>query len=174
MSIKDQTNIYLNFVVGALRGGNPSQTDAMLREYKKEIYGVAKLLNNSLGTCSKGDTLYRGVLLEDKYVINNTLLPLEYIEYMSFSQSKDSAGVFADVNSSMSEYFMRERPTAKGYMIEHIVSNPEDEVLFHYKWVNSLQLFHPIFQLDMQLIEEQKEVILKSNGMVYDLTQYGV
>lgn len=152
MTLQEQ-NIYMTFVVNALRGGSPIATDAFLRDNLKIIKRVAKELYKNISI----KPIYRGVILDEK---NKSFLnPHPGFTYISFSEDKSVAEHFADTSSegfgtflSLGDY---------GYII---TLEPKDnyDLLFHYSLldterINFLKVFTPE---DIDFYKKQKEVMI--------------
>lgn len=163
-SLEEDFQKYLIFVSNALYGRNP---DKYYKENRKSINHIATTLRENHPPPLK--KLYRGILLEDKFVKNNTFDPLHYVTYMSFSEDKKAARIFADPKNPMGDLLMSQNPTAKGYMIEYYPK--VKEIMFHWKWSEVLGLNRVPF-LDMNLIQRQKEVIIRQTGQKLNLVPF--
>ena len=150
---------YLNFVLNALTGHNP---DEYFRTYEKEILYVQRQLLTRFSP--KARILYRGVLAAPNL---ERLLPLDHITYLSFTEDLEVAETFADPNSPMADFVKLKFPDFVGYLIEHVPQ--ADEVLFHYDWADFLSLS---LYLDDSILKEQKEVIIKQTGIVFELIPF--
>lgn len=164
---EEDFEIYFNFVANALRGGNPQAVDAHYKANRRSINLIAAKCVEKFSPPRK--KIYRGILLEDQYVKNNTFKPMHNILYMSFSEDKNVALEFGDPHSWMSGSFMSQNPNAKGYIIEH---HPKaKEILFHWTWYQKIGL-HRIPGDDSTTIIQQKEVIIRQTGQRLNLVPY--
>lgn len=158
--------IYINFLCNALVGGDPTAVDDYCKENKEAIDHYADLMNKKHPVTLK--KIYRGLLLLDDESINQTLLPKDIIQYISFSESKEVAQDFANTNSTVSQFFMGQCPDARGYLVEH--EPDSNEILFHYSWAEALGLDMTFGKGSMKVIQEQQEVMLKQTMKEFKLT----
>ena len=155
---------YLNFILNALRAST-SAVDAYYLEHKSSIEAYASLLNEKY-PCPV-TSLYRGILLEEDI---DLLPPLDHIQFLSFSEDRNVAYNFADIDSDISQFMKAQSPNAKGYVIEY---TPEkDEILFHHSWVDCLGLDWYLHKASIDLLREQKEVTLKQSMKEFKLKRY--
>jgi hypothetical protein len=148
---------YINFICNALLGGNPQAVDSFYATNESAIMRGAKLMQDKYPP--KDYVYFRGILLEPKHLNGDLLKPLTHIKYLSFTEDETIANDFGDVKSEMSLFVMQQYPKSKGYLIEHKANL--DEILFHHSWIDMLGLDMYFNAESMQVIKQQKEVILK-------------
>lgn len=162
--------IYLNFLYNALYGNAPSSTDEFYKEHSFEIDYISTIFMRSFGT--SGGPIYRGILVDEGSIDGNgKLIPLPSVTYTSFSLDINVALDFADINSDTSFMIKHQNPKAKGYLIT-LNRVPYAQVLWDYKWLTSYPKLEYVLRrtdLDMDLIHQQKEIILCQMGQKYDL-----
>lgn len=172
--------IYNTWAVLAVQGFM-READEVLRQHKDAIYTMAQRCQRSLPV--KMSPVYRGLLLQTEGVNPDTTLNSRYeVEFMSFSENKEVACLFASPESYMSAYVMSQHPDSRGYVIMH---TPErKEVLFHWKWHYLMKIerdldkialnltmngLNPDFRQYMHNVRTQKEVILTPIHKAFDL-----
>lgn len=160
---KEDFSLYYNFVANVLKGNN-NGADQLYKANRLSIDSIAAKLRKRYPTSLK--KIYRGMLLDDKFVKNNMFDPMHKIQYMSFSEHKLGASEFADPHSWMSQIFMMGEPNAKGYMIEY---HPKPkEILFHWRWAEIVGITR-LPDLEMHDLMRQAEVIIKQTGQKLSL-----
>jgi len=164
--MQENFNLYYQFIISALLGDNPSKTDVFFKKYKDNILSIANMLKSKLPLPQS--LLYRGIILEDKNIINNKLKPLSYITYLSFTENLKIAENFADINSWMACTIMNKRPESKGYIIEY--KPIKEEILFYWKWYEILKL-NEIPILNVSLIKSHEEVIIMQTNKIFKLNK---
>lgn len=149
---------YMHFVTEALRGGNP---DTFFRLNRSEITVVARQLRKVIPTTVM-PTLYRGILLDPQKHTGH-VCPLDHVTYVSFSEDRHVAEVFADMDHDMASLYRQIYPNHEGYIIRHELQE-EDVILFHHSWAEPLHLeFY--FGDKVRNVLEQKEVMLLNRGL---------
>lgn len=171
----DPLNLYYNFLVSALRG-DTLNSDSLMKDYNQEILkGLSIFLEYVPNKYKEVKRLYRGYLLEPHVVKTDKdghyVESLEVVKSLSFSVDKKVAEEFADTTTPISSYVMEINPTSKGYIAELDFYDIKD-VLFSYEWVKYLPLSITTQHLNMDLINEQKEVILLNKGDTFRLVEY--
>lgn len=163
MSIQLMKGHYMNFILNALAGRNP---DSYYDVHKKFIDGWLKQwrATHPLSPVK----VYRGVILDPKEVEKwgGKLPPLEHIRYISFSEDKEIAEVFADMLNPMAQFFRAKHPKHEGYLIEHTADL--SEILFHHAWTKELEIVK-YFGEETRHVYEQKEVMLANTFMTFNL-----
>ena len=144
---------YGNFAMNALAGHNP---DDYYRQYQTDIDYIANLLRTKYGPQS-GGTIYRGILLDPAEVHGGVIPAIPEITYVSFTEDKDIALAFGDMDNPMAGCVRSRYPHYQGYLIQQTY-NPAD-MLFHHSWAKILPVH--MFGADSQFVTQQKEVILK-------------
>lgn len=116
----------------------------------------------------KSQPLYRGILLDPVDAETGKLAPVHKVRYLSFSESKNVALEFADINERISRFIRQRTPHFRGYLICY---TPDvNEVLFHHSWADRLG-FHklPLPNWDSGVVREQREVLLRQEGRIFDV-----
>ena len=157
----NMANSYINFVCNALVASNTA-VDNYFKENQKDIEAFAEIMHQKAPI--KVEKIYRGLLMEEAL---ETLEPLPHIQFLSFSEDKKVAYDFADINSDISVAMRMENPNAKGYIIEY--TPQKNEILFHHSWVDLMGLDWYLPKGSIELIREQKEVMLKQNMREFKL-----
>lgn len=156
-------NLYINYVVFGLRCNK--NADHLFSQYSQEIVKVAAFLRANTNMRGVGK-VHRGILLQDEYAKDLIIKPVLHCSFLSFSEDIEIAKSFADINSEISAYVRMERPDSKGYLIEYEPSAME--ILFHWTWAEVLQL-DKTGMVDMELIRNQKEVMVMQTGKEFPL-----
>lgn len=153
---------YFNFILNALTGHNP---DDFFRQNEQAIRYYARALREAsrLQACQ----VYRGLLLESHEIKEMRVQPMDHITFLSFSESREIAECFADIEHPMAIFVRRQRPTVEGYVIEHLAQ--PDEIIFHWQWAKPLLLHRYV---DTKVIFEQKEVMLFQTNKAFDLKPF--
>jgi hypothetical protein len=160
---------YLSWVYLALLG-RTANSDQIYSNVGESIDRVSRWLMAELPT--KVKTLYRGILVEDKYVKEGRLIPMEKLKSLSFSENLREALIFADPMSEMSQIVMAARPECKGYIIQYIPE--ETEILYHYSWMPIVPIKKVFIQngYDTHLLDSQKEVIIKQTMKDFSVRRF--
>lgn len=122
-------NYYVNWTLYSILG-RLHEADGVLSKYKKEIYSVARFLQETFSAPKK--LLYRGVLLAPNEVRGGVVKPDLNYRSVSFTEDRDVACFFADPRSSVSSYVTKIRPGVSGYIAEYRPALRE--ILFHHGW----------------------------------------
>lgn len=156
--LKNAIQIYWNFIFNVLSGRNP---DAYYRQNSQRIDYFAEVLRRKFPKQIK--PLYRGILLLPNEVHDGKVKHQNEITYVSFSEDKNIAAAFADIQNPISAYAIQRYPNKKGYLITKNTYS-QNLMLFHYEWLFDTKLiyvFRRLFGDDSKFVEIQKEVILK-------------
>lgn len=151
----------MNFILNSLRGGHP---DKYYFENRKYIDAFLKQLRFYFRPSPQ--KVYRGILLNPQDVPDLKLKPLDYMSFLSFSEDKSIAHVFADMESDMAMPYRYINPEHEGFLIEYTVQ--PDEIMFHHSWADTLGI-ERFFGDDIKIVHAQKEVMIKNSPKVFDL-----
>lgn len=173
--MKNDNSIYVNFCCNLFANRQPSVVDKYFRENRDSILRVSKLLREKYRP--KVGPIYRGILIDERLIIKRDnqlfLRPYKGIEYISFSEKKEVAERFADINSSDSQFIKALYPNHKGYMIEY---RPNiNEIVQYYQWSILLkcpEMIENFYSGAVELIRDQKEVTIIQNNKEFLLKEY--
>jgi hypothetical protein len=162
MTAQDDINYYLNFVVYAVFG-QMAPADQMMRQHGRNILRFASYLRREVGFSEEIECLYRGVAVNPRHVIDDTLPADPNLTFVSMSEDSEVACWFGHPHSSVSQFIFMQDPNRKGYMIEY---EPDgDEILFHHEWADELNLIH-LAALHPHIDENQFEWNLRTQQEV--------
>lgn len=151
---------YWNFVLNALKGAM-KESDHFYRQYKNDIDLIAGALVKKYGP-HQGGKIYRGIILADNEIINGKVQHAPELTFVSFSEDKNIAIAFGDIENPMSDFVIHLYPNKKGYLIT-AEFRPE-QLLFHHSWIHSTgmkPMIHQYFGDHAKYVELQKEVMIK-------------
>ena len=151
---------YLYFIVNALRGAL-EKSDNFYRAHRGDIDRIAEEMVLKHGP-KQGGIIYRGIILDDHEVKNGKVLHAPEITFVSFSEDKNIAIAFGDIENPSWEHGKLRYPTKKGYLIT--AKYQPDHVLYHWSWLKSanlMNIFQQAFGNDVKYTAQQKEVIIK-------------
>lgn len=175
-------NGYVNWALYAVLG-RMAEADGIMEQYGPDIYDVVRYFQKKRPPTIR--CLFRGVLVEPEVIVASTLPPEPRVTFVSFSEDRNVACWFADVESFVSGYVKQQRPRVEGFVIEH---TPKlEDILFHYSWGLAFPLpdgrraplsvfaqMHSdidVRQFDWNL-RTQKEVILKPFARALPVTPH--
>lgn len=146
-------DIYFNWSCNQL-AGDPVATDAYLRKNLEVVKRVAaKLLYGY-----KPKPLYRGVIMRESGLTE--LKPSPDFTYLSFSEDKNVAEIFADPEHHMAVE-LRKQGKHYGYITEY---TPKiEEILFHHVFLEMFPYVECLLikiNVDGSKLHEQKEVTI--------------
>jgi len=157
---------YIDYVWNNLVGSETNILGSLYNKHREEITRSAKLMNEKYPVDNK--IFYRGIILSPSELGKGMILnPLRSVKQLSFSEDLDVALDFANTESDLATYIMRQEPDCKGYLIEHKANL--DEILFHHSWLDVLGLDMTLDSGLLNLIRKQKEVILEQRMMPFRL-----
>lgn len=146
-------DVYFNWSCNQL-AGDPVATDAYLRQNLEVVKKVAARLLRGY----KPQLLYRGVIMRESGLTE--LQPSIDFTYLSFSEDKNVAKVFADPEHHMAVE-LRAVGKCYGYMTEY---TPKiEEILFHYVFLEMFPYVECLLlkiNVDGTKLHEQKEVTI--------------
>jgi len=175
-------NLYLSFALAAV-SGRMGPADELMRQHRRSVYRVAERLHQIL-PIKRMPILYRGILIEPTAVM--TVQDLPHQTFVSFSEDRDIACLFADRDSAMALMIRLMHSNYRGALIDGYTPESTDEILFHWQWglgipladgrvvtLNRMRLQHPdpaLRAMDFdRALKEQKEVMLKPSKESYDI-----
>lgn len=153
-----ELGIYFNWSCNQL-AGEPCATDMYLRDNLDTVKKVAAKLLKYIGY--QPGPLYRGIIMEEEDLTE--LWPHEGFTYLSFSESRDVAEIFADPAHPMAVIFPYRLKTNNlfGYVTYPYLPSMS-QVLFHYKFLQLLPYVNALRtqNIDASRIHEQQEVTI--------------
>lgn len=167
MKISEDLNYWINWAILAVYG-KMAEADHIMRNHGTKIEAGAAEMMLNVPVDINGMELYRGMVINDKFIRAGVLPHIETNTFMSFTEELLVACYFANPESDISKYVAMQDPTAKGYIATHHPRR-EGEILFHYWWAQELQLYklaamHPDVNDPVQFrwyVNTQYEVITK-------------
>ena len=144
---KDPVSLYKGWVIMYI-AGDRRISDSIFKKIKSVIFKISEHLNDKFPT--EKQTLYRGILLPPEFNVNDYKM-WDY-DHVSFTQDREIAETFSDINSKYGFIFPR---NYVGHILEYNQCD-EDHILFHYEWAEK---FEPEFNKVINLLN-QKEVLL--------------
>lgn len=149
---------YFAWSVNALR--NPASVDEFLKAHKSTITRVAQeLLKETTYVPGK---IYRGIILRQQV---DSIMPLNKIQFLSFSTQRKVAEHFADIKGFGSDTLDVEKQLGSfGYVIEY--TPKVEEIIFHYSFL-SLLPYAELFTVlgmegdkEIEFLTQQYEVMI--------------
>lgn len=169
MISREDAQTYLTFIYNVVvpRGG----ADQFYVRHGASISRTAAVLRKKFQFTPQ--KLYRGILLDPQAAASGRLDPADFVQYLSFSESRAVACEFADINHPMSDFVRARTPHFRGYMIEHTPA--PSEVLFHHSWAERLGLHNlGLLHWDQGAVQHQREVVLRQTGLRFSLVPASV
>jgi len=151
---------YFVWSINALMPTDPHYADIYLTNHREAIKRAADNLLHEINFIPA--TIYRGILLKEKV---ETIKPHNNFKYLSFSESKEVAEHFANVNGFGSDIVnLQTQLGTHGYIIEY---KPElTEVIFHYRFLSILPYANAFNSVgldankELEGLERQKEITI--------------
>ncbi len=167
MKISENLNYWINWAILAVYG-KMAAADHIMRQHGAQIGQGATELMLKIPIDIDNLELYRGMVINDKFIQAGMLPHMDSNTFMSFTEELSVACYFGNPQSDISKYLAIQDPNAKGYIATHHPRR-EGEILFHYWWAQELKLYkmaamHPHIEDPMQFrwyVNTQFEVITK-------------
>lgn len=135
--------------------GDRITSDWVLKNYRPYMVQCAKYLQQLNGVNER--LVYRGVLLDPKETLETH--NLWKFDHVSFTDDKNVAKAFADINSKYGFMIQATHPDYVGHLIRHKVTETDDFIWFDHTWKKGL----PKELLEMVKFWNQKELIIGRN-----------